>query len=154
MSEKTLWNRLRAEIQRQKLGGRWQRVENGVATGMPDVNFCINGLEGWIELKHGKKPIKGDTIVFKSQRGMEQAQVNWHFDQHRNGGVSWILIQLDKAFFAVKGADAARVNVMSMDEMAKFEVSLGGFLTKILEKPVEDEQEPGDFWALDPELVV
>lgn len=29
----------------------WQRVENSVGPGTPDVNYCYDGKEGWIELK-------------------------------------------------------------------------------------------------------
>lgn len=31
--------------------GHWQRIENLVDVGTPDVNGCLNGEEIWIELK-------------------------------------------------------------------------------------------------------
>lgn len=128
MSEKLLWNRLKDIVRGQSLPGRWERVENGVVDGMPDANFCVLGNEGWIELKHGKIPAKKDTIVFKSQRGLTQEQVNWHFNQTKNGGKSWVLVQLDARFFAIPGNFADEINQYSMVEMVNWEVKLKEFM--------------------------
>ena len=51
MSEKNLWERVRVRL---KDFGHLQRVETGMMTdaGVPDVNYCFGGSEGWIELKH------------------------------------------------------------------------------------------------------
>jgi len=32
----------------------WQRIENRVGSGAPDVNVCHQGVEMWIELKEGR----------------------------------------------------------------------------------------------------
>jgi hypothetical protein len=46
MTEKIFWDYLRS-----KLRGHWQRIENLVDVGTPDVNGCVNEHEIWIELK-------------------------------------------------------------------------------------------------------
>lgn len=106
-------------------------MENGVVDGMPDANFCVMGKEGWIELKHGKIPAKKETVVFKSQRGLTQEQVNWHFNQNKNGGKSWVLVQLDLRFFAIPGSLAGEINQYSMVEMVNWEVDLKDFMLSL-----------------------
>lgn len=128
MSEKLLWHKLRAKIRALDLPGRWERVENGVSVGMPDVNYCVNGFEGWIELKHGKMPAKKDTIIFKSQRGLEQEQVNWHYIQVKNGGISWIFMELSGDFYGIPGSLAGEINQYTVEDVQKYRVSLEDFL--------------------------
>jgi len=136
MSEKNLWNKLRATIQRMEVGGRWERVENGVGSGMPDVSYCVKGREGWIELKHGRMPSKDSTEVFKSQRGLDITQINWHYNQHQAGGQSFILIELDSTYFWFKGAEAERINKLTMGEMAFNRITLSQFLSEILRQQI------------------
>ena len=52
MLEKQLYQRIK-EIEATYRGNtaRWMRVENVLLPGVPDVNYCINGAEGWLELK-------------------------------------------------------------------------------------------------------
>jgi hypothetical protein len=128
MSEKLLWHKLRAKIRLLDLPGRWERVENGVSVGMPDVNYCVNGFEGWIELKHGKMPAKKDTVIFKSQRGLEQEQVNWHYIQVKNGGISWIFMELSGDFYGIPGSLAGEINQYTVEDVQKYQISLEDFL--------------------------
>jgi hypothetical protein len=58
--------------------GDWQAIETGlVGGGVPDINFCINGKEGWIECKR----TSGWTVG-----NVEPAQVAWAERRLRNGG--------------------------------------------------------------------
>ena len=52
MLEKQLYQRIK-EIEATYRGNtaRWMRVENVLLPGVPDVNYCSNGAEGWLELK-------------------------------------------------------------------------------------------------------
>ena len=119
---------MRAKIRELDLPGRWERIENGVSVGMPDVNYCVNGFEGWIELKHGKMPSKSTTVIFKSQRGMEQEQVNWHYVQVKNGGISWIFMELSGSFYGFPGSLAGEINLYTVEDVQKYRVSLADFL--------------------------
>lgn len=136
MSEKNLWTKLRTTIQKMGIGGRWERVENGVGSGMPDVSYCVEGREGWIELKHGAMPSKDSTRVFKSQRGLDITQINWHLNQHQAGGSSFILIELGSAYFWFKGSEAEKVNFLTKGEMAKNRTTLAQFLSEILRQQI------------------
>jgi hypothetical protein len=111
-----------------KLPGRWERVENGVIAGMPDVNFCVAGMEGWIELKKASKPAKMSTVLFKSQRGLDKEQENWHHFQAKNGGDSWVLIQIDREFYAIPGVLAPEINQYTMEDMEKYQINLSDWL--------------------------
>ena len=53
MSEKNFWNLIRTN-----LNLKMYRVENRVASGMPDVHYVSEKGSGWIELKY--VPVKGD----------------------------------------------------------------------------------------------
>jgi hypothetical protein len=88
-------------------------------------------MEGWIELKKAHKPARISTVLFKSQRGLDQEQVNWHFNQAKNGGNSWVLIQVDHDFYAIPGVLAQEINNYTMDEMARYKVDLAEWLFKL-----------------------
>lgn len=61
----------------QHIAGDFQRIELGaVGPGVPDINFCIDGVEGWIELK------TTDTYTVPFRLG----QVAWAARRTRAGG--------------------------------------------------------------------
>jgi hypothetical protein len=69
--------------------GRWDRVENPIVPGTPDVNGCVNGYEGWAELKlggvEGARPAK---LVLE--------QVLWIERQWLAGGRAWLLVLYER----------------------------------------------------------
>lgn len=69
--------------------GHWERVENAAGSGMPDVNYCVNGVEGWVELKlagqDGSKP-----------RSLTLEQVMWAEERARHGGRAFLLVRYEK----------------------------------------------------------
>jgi hypothetical protein len=62
----------------------WQAIESGLTGGgIPDSNFCINGIEGWVEHKAtatNKIPLSSD-------------QVGWHLRRYRAGGRTFIAVR-------------------------------------------------------------
>lgn len=89
-SEKAFWINVRPKLVDAARGGRWDRVENGVSAGMPDVNFCVEGCEGWIELKWarklpGKRSSKG-VFEYTGNHGLTREQENWAIAQKQSGG--------------------------------------------------------------------
>lgn len=61
MAEHDLWHRLRDA---GKKFGHFERIENMVGRGRPDVNYCVVGVEGNIELKQiARWPKKPETVV-------------------------------------------------------------------------------------------
>jgi hypothetical protein len=72
--------------------GHWQRHEDGISKGIPDVSFCIKGVEGWIELKEIEHwPIREKTIVaFR----WEPEQRFWARKRGSHGGNVWLLLKV------------------------------------------------------------
>lgn len=78
-----------------KIKGDWQAIETGgVGRGVPDSNFCIDGVEGWIEFKkteHWK-------AVFRPE------QVAWIHRRYRNGGNVWMAVRrVETELWLVRG---------------------------------------------------
>ncbi len=60
----------------------WQRIESGLtASGIPDLNGCLNGQEIWVELKK----------VVGRQVKLTPYQVGWLVRRSLAGGRTWIL---------------------------------------------------------------
>lgn len=75
--------------------GHWQAIETGgVGLGVPDSNFCLDGVEGWVEFKktdHWKAVIRPEQIA-------------WIHRRWRSGGNVWIAIRrADKELWLVRG---------------------------------------------------
>lgn len=51
--------------------------------GVPDLNFCIDGVEGWVEMKQ----TDGWAVT------LEPEQVSWLFRRHRNGGRVFVAVR-------------------------------------------------------------
>lgn len=115
MSESNLWERIRPKLLKY---GDLVRIESHMtAAGIPDVNYCFLGCEGWIELKFAKQPARAATVVFKSQRGLDPEQVSWLLNRRRCGGRAFVLIQLGKWLLLIDGKYAAKINVSTTDQL-------------------------------------
>lgn len=91
MSEKNMWHRMKSKFSH---AGHWQRIEDGLSRGVPDVNYCIRGAEGWIELKQiGDWPKRKTTPV--SFR-WEKEQRFWARRRGKNGGLVWLLLYVKR----------------------------------------------------------
>lgn len=85
---------------------------------MPDVNYCIEGAEGWIELKVASIRRDPTAAVFGVTRyGMNRDQINWHIRQYQSGGRSFILIRFPHALFMLPGRVAMNVNSYTYQKM-------------------------------------
>ena len=82
------------------------RVENRVASGMPDVHYVSEKGSGWIELKYVPEfPRKG-----RMKSGIRPSQWLWHETYQRHGGKSWILIRIGRrGVILVKGDRAHEI---------------------------------------------
>lgn len=102
-----------------------QRVENGLAAGMPDVVALFAGRVTWLELKVNEEPpARPSTPVLGKEHGCNNEQINWHLDWARCDGHSRILIGVGRGrarqLFYVPGALARDVNAMTMTQLASF----------------------------------
>ena len=88
---------------------RIERVENGLVDGMPDVNYCFAGHEGWIELKAPDMPKRPATPLLQSQHQLSVAQANWFLRQSLAGGTGFLLIGTTVGVVIVKGLTVGRL---------------------------------------------
>ncbi len=102
-SEKALWRMVR-RIADGEPRADFTRIEDALAAGVPDVNWCIQGVEGWLELKHVPKwPARPTSRV---DVGLRPSQRDWLKDRWRCGGNAYVLAQVGREYFLFRGADA------------------------------------------------
>jgi hypothetical protein len=119
MSEHALWKRIRDKIGHV---GHFSRLEFNPEDGIPDVDYCIQGEEGKIELKHAHEfPMRSTTRVF-GPHGLRDAQVVWIYTRIRHGGRAWILAQVDTTLFLVPGTHCRTFNEMTEHQLGKASV--------------------------------
>lgn len=106
MTESGLWGVMRDRLRGG--GRRLTRIESTVGEGLPDVNYCINGEEGWVELKvvklWPKRPLTPLRVPHYSP-----VQRLWHREQKLAGGRIFVLLRVDETaeFFLFDGGWAA-----------------------------------------------
>jgi len=96
--------------------GHWKFVESKeVSPGFPDINFCVNGVEGWVELKHGtdKKPPT-----------LRPTQCAWFRRRVGVKGNCWLLLAVavgrDNYFYLLHGKDVpALVKANGIEDWTK-----------------------------------
>ena len=75
---------LRKLFQKHIPQAHWQSVETwSTGQGVPDLNYCIEGREGWIELKAAK----GLKVKFQPH------QIAWLERRYRSGGRVWVAVR-------------------------------------------------------------
>lgn len=86
--------------------GHFERVENAFGSGMPDVNYCIQGREGWIELKARERwplsPVAPVTLAHYTPQ-----QMRWARRRVRAGGKVLWLLRANTEHVLLKGEVAA-----------------------------------------------
>jgi hypothetical protein len=105
LSESKLWKKLKLKTK----GWHIERVEDYLTDGRPDVEYCVDGVAGWVELKYMKKwPVRPTTPLRMAH--LTVSQENWHFHYHRHGGRSYFLIQVDDDYLLHKGEISREIN--------------------------------------------
>lgn len=105
MSEKTQWDRVRELLD---IGERSDlvRVENSAWPGTPDVSYCLDGVEGWIELKQVEKwPIRPATPLRVEHFTAQQRA--WLTRRSVAGGRVWVLLRVGVEWLLFEGRVAA-----------------------------------------------
>lgn len=127
--EQNAFQRLKSKILRPK--DRFERVENGLLVGMPDINYCFSGIEGWIELKCPIEPVKPNTALFASNHPISLEQRNWFLKQDNAGGRGFLCIITDSRALLIAGlrASVADINELPVADLER--VSLWNALVPI-----------------------
>lgn len=107
MSERDLSQRLMTLL---KQYGDAQRVENLATDGMPDVNYCIQGTEGWIENKWLHALPRHPSVVVRVPK-FRASQRRWLLTRcSKAHGRAYVLLMIGNGaeYFLLEGAWAAR----------------------------------------------
>jgi hypothetical protein len=95
MNESGFWQWLR-----DKMRCYWdaERIENGLACGVPDVNYGVPSHQGWIELKWLKKfPVRKTTKV--RIHHWTGVQKQWLLRRGKVSGNCWMMIRVEDEVF-------------------------------------------------------
>ncbi len=117
MSEKNAYQTFYKNVRQPK--DRIERVENGLGVGAPDINFCMESREGWLELKSPVEPLRDSTPLFGSNHRVSQDQMNWFLRQRQAGGFAAFLIVTNKRWLLVPSRYADDLNKMTMAQLLK-----------------------------------
>ncbi len=80
----------------------WQSVETfSTGRGVPDLNYCFRGTEGWIELKRRV----GNRVALSPE------QIAWIERRGRAGGRVFVAVRKNGLFWLYKGANARLLDV-------------------------------------------
>lgn len=115
MTERAAYSTLRKHLAQGH--DRLDRVENVTMAGMPDINFCAEGRECWIEMKSPIEPKRSTTPLFGSAHKLTMDQRNWLTRQRMAGGRAFVLIATDKRWLLIDGREADFINDMSVNEL-------------------------------------
>lgn len=123
MAEKNLWTWLRPYCPL----GHYVRIENGeIGPGTPDVSFCVNGTEGWMELKDARSQTA--SIPFPNENvGLHKSQIRWIKDRLAAGGNVWIVARVGKLILFIPGKYYAAFNGAELRRLrffAKLEIEM------------------------------
>lgn len=115
MLEREVWHFIKAaEVNKPRT--RWMRCENAVASGVPDINACIDGREFWIELKCPKKHARESTPVFGGSHKISAMQLSWFRRQAAAGGHGFVIVSNEQNTLLLDGAYlSSAVNQMTLD---------------------------------------
>jgi hypothetical protein len=86
--------------------GHFERVENAFGSGMPDVNYCVSGTEGWLELKARPRWPKNPTDHVALDHYTDQ-QRRWCKTRCRAKGNVWWMLKCDTEHVLLRGDAAA-----------------------------------------------
>ena len=157
MNEASFWtDRLRpalvADCQKLKLRHHFERVENAVAVGTPDVDYCVAGVAGKIELKFAPRhPVRQATPVLGRGNGLRRSQIVWTSRRTWAGGIVFIAIGTPEMTWVIDArgrspVDLARLEALSAPGLGEISAWCGVHLvgsylplTLIDERPVGPE---------------
>lgn len=116
--ETKVFHRLKERICRPE--DRFEHVENGLGAGMPDINYCMFGCEGWVEIKCPTIPARVTSALFGSSHQLGIEQSNWFLRQAAAGGRAYLFIATREILMLVGSALVERHSVFNKLPLAEF----------------------------------
>lgn len=97
--------------------GHVEAIENSAGTGNPDVNYCIESCEGWIEVKYRREFPKRESTPALG-KCFKPTQPIW-FKKRLDAGAKRIFIyaRIDEEFFLIPGEYFAYVEGMNLQQL-------------------------------------
>lgn len=92
MSEASAWTTLRSHLVKMGTRVHIQRLEDKLTGGIPDTNFCVDGVEVWLEGKFLKDLPKRESTKVKVELRADQAL--WLETRQRAGGYAFVWIRV------------------------------------------------------------
>jgi hypothetical protein len=101
--EARLWQSMRSKMVLP--ADRFDRIENSMGSGYPDVNATIAAEDVWIELKAPREPKRASTPLMTSNGNhpLLESQINWFIRQRQSGGIAFILVRTDCRIMLLDG---------------------------------------------------
>lgn len=96
--EQLLW-----QLVKPYIPGHYNRVENAAGVGMPDVNFCHEGRESWLELKVARGGHKDPLSL------LEPEQIIWHMKRVHEQGRVYVMVRDSNWLTLFKATYGSRV---------------------------------------------
>lgn len=98
----------------------WTSIETMTVNGVPDAEFCFDGVQGWCEYKF----TSGWAIALRAE------QIGWNARRARAGGRSFIVVRRtngpDDELYIFRGADAANLKATGIRGVTPVLRSTGG----------------------------
>ena len=88
--------------------GRFERVENSISSGWPDLYYLVRGHSGWIELKYLPRWPKLATTLVRIP-SLTREQTHWLGKEAQNGGRAYLLLQVERDYHLFDGALVGRL---------------------------------------------
>lgn len=132
--ESSLWRAFKTSLPVQAHG---VRIENSVDAGTPDVNVCLPGWSGWVELKVQEVPVR-KTTKFKCPHFTHDQRM-WLNDRTRAGGKAYLLIRAEHRnkvieYVFLRGDVAAVwVGACTLDELREKSAWTGSQLSTLVD---------------------
>ena len=105
-TESDFWNEIKRGIGSKPLS-HFQRIETSTAPGVPDLNYCIDSISGWIELKRvNTVPARSSTILKIPHFTGEQR--GWLLKRASCGGRCFVALRAGEETFLFLGGQASR----------------------------------------------
>jgi len=106
-SEKQTWRNLKAALDSIQEPIHYQRIEDAVTAGVPDLYLCLNGVSYWFELKQlDAFPARASTPV---QLHYRWNQVLWGRHELRAGGRYGLITQIGREYFLHTGPNTIQL---------------------------------------------
>lgn len=117
LPEQRLWARVGPHLRQY---GTFDRIETATVSGVPDVDYCIDGVEGKIELKAVKRyPLRDSSMLFPTGTGLRPAQIAWIVKRLMHKGRVFLLIGVEGDVILIRCTldNIIRLNTMSVTEL-------------------------------------